>query len=1219
MRAFWSVLSVSFFVGASLCAQTKSGASATPPNPLDIAVRAAQAALETQTVESRLSQSHAERLVHACSTLAELDADEHKTRCVGNPAVSWSIRFLIGPSTKISPRLVAIVRDYAKGSPPGPEASHSLLSDLKDPDARSALRAALSLEIDDLSVSYYKAAESGNIRRRFNAEAGLLAIYRDLKIVLGDKSVLLPEDPLALAGSDAINGEISALKAFRFKLDHVAASFPLPDTIATIQSIDERLARLETIISTDQPGRFNRARDDLAASADLSKWALLTPARAKSKEVEQARLEREWSLRYPALKLAVQLPAPQTRETAQQPEAVLSARALESTREYDSDPARWLVLESSLMSAHASLSRLPSAERKQYGIEPMPSFQSWRASLLTDHDLTVALAYSLAVSTNKSAFLSVNDEVPFAADCDQQRYRRTITEALQAELSLRKARGPAKLPSLHPTISESLRIDPGANRTISATEKLFRVRLAEGRYESPAAMPPLILSLTKQYISEVHDSDWRKARELFAKLAEQNDIAALSTVPLDPGQRSKLEKARADSLAALTRLDFVVNVRERRGYAWSEAGKRDIAALLVVLGSRPPPPGATDDPRSSSTPPDPTPPASPASDNSRSLGPNPKTPPEPLAMSDAPLSALFARASQSIAELSTMTAKVETSAGSLGSQKGKIVVSESQMRQGQVDFASLPKDAKTSRLPERLSKWKGFIDPETKKPYDYQTRVKNFQDFAPVGGGIHMGDKATLREKRDLSHFVLTYDLAERALVLVGPNERYVYGKIDPQDVKALYRYAVSGQNAAVSIGWAGEYDPTSKRNPGEPMPVLLDPNFVDTKVGQDLVAADSIPWDLGRDTLPGGGINPIAKQFKTSNDRFFKVQFSLLETFCRGVPAFSSTFAATIISRFSDDEFFDLVAKSLMSTEAVPEAKVSFLERTHYARLEAYESKLKQQLLKPAYEDDPLKGLIVDPQIGTNLKYKDLLDLYSKSTRRRATNNAESAGESGPDSLGRTPPVDKAKVQADLIRVQKSRAAIDYYARLFDASRTRLDLLKDLAVSAVENSQADSKWMQLLASVIRARKPVPDVELSEILYSILPTTTLAVLLDDPTRISIENERIVLDGGMRYRYATSLLRVRDGALVMTEGTGPATNRVETITELTALANGAMPVLIQRYEPLRRVTEYARIAAFLRWARRSGNLLSVDLSALGEVGGSDRAKTPTPDALASSGS
>ena len=102
---------------------------------------------------------------------------------------------------------------------------------------------------------------------------------------------------------------------------------------------------------------------------------------------------------------------------------------------------------------------------------------------------------------------------------------------------------------------------------------------------------------------------------------------------------------------------------------------------------------------------------------------------------------------------------------------------------------------------------------------------------------------------------------------------------------------------------------------------------------------------------------------------------------------------------------------------------------------------------------------------------------------------------------------------------------------------------------------------------------------------------------------------------MRYRYATSLIRVNNGALVMAEGSGKNINRVETIEQLTNLANGAMPVLRTQYAPLQRVIEYAQLVAFLRWAHSPGNLLGIDLSMLGDLSGSDRSKTPTPDALA----
>src|SRR6185503_107006 len=81
---------------------------------------------------------------------------------------------------------------------------------------------------------------------------------------------------------------------------------------------------------------------------------------------------------------------------------------------------------------------------------------------------------------------------------------------------------------------------------------------------------------------------------------------------------------------------------------------------------------------------------------------------------------------------------------------------------------------------------------------------------------------------------------------------------IDPASLKALYRYAAGDHNLGVSIGWTGtrvERDDNS--------PILLDREFVDTKVGQDLILADQIPWKL-YEVQPEGwsGANPIADSF---------------------------------------------------------------------------------------------------------------------------------------------------------------------------------------------------------------------------------------------------------------------------------------------------------------------------------------------------------------------
>jgi hypothetical protein len=1082
------------------------------------------------------------------------------------------------------------------GSPSGPPPADAPA----DPDLRTDLTAALSLEIDDLTVSYQRAAETANVRKRLAAEAKLNVLVRDLGKALGDKAAQLPEDPLALAGEDAILQEIRALKAYKFRLDHVAANFPLPDSVATLESIDDRLARLDAIIKSDQPGQFHRARDSIAAGVDLAVFVQLTANRPKATETELTRLQREWSTAYPAIALPPPNQPEQLASQVQDKLHPLSGRALEATTQYETDPARWLALESSLLATHAALTALAPGERKNYGLEPMPPFQQWRTSLLTDRDLNIALAYSVAASSNKSAFLTVSEEVPFAPDLNHQRYRRDVTEALRAEVLRRKAASaPKAFAAIPREVKESVRFDPENKPALSPAEKLFRVRLAEGRYESLAAMPPLVQNLIKNYVREVHDSDLVKAAGLYRKLTEQSDLAALSSVPLDGGQRTKLEKARRDVTDALLRLDFIIKAREQKGFSWSDAGKRDLAAMIAVLSSRPPP-DEPDGPSATPLSEGPRPPADPLAPVPHQPGPEPKTPggAAVLSLADAPLTVRFATASQSIADAAAATALLKTSAVSVGSDKGKLVVSEAQMRTGQIDFSTLPKDNLSTRLPERLSTWKGFIDPKTEKPYDYETRVKNFRDFAPVGGGIHMGDKATLLPARDLSHLVLSYDRSLKSLILIGPaSERYAYGPVEPGDAKALYRYAASGHNAAVSIGWAGEYDPTDKRHPGEPQPVLLDPYLVDTRVGQDLISADSIPWDLGLNTLPGGEENPVSKRFSSARDRFFRAQFGIVEAFCRGVPAFSDTYAAKLATKFSNDLFLDLVAQALLTSSTVESAKESFFAATKYAEWQADERKLKE-LANPTTTGDLFGQRDSATSTRKKSRYQELYDQLYGTTPKPSS-------------------VDKAAVQAELAKVQEQEAAIQEYARIFDSAKKRSEILEGLAILAVESSKAESKWVELLAALERARGPVSDSELAKEVYSVLPTTTLAVLLDEPTQIRLENGKIVLNGKMRYRYATSLLRVNDGTLVMSEGTGPTLNRVETITELTDLANAAFPLLSQRYAPLRRVTEYARIAAFFRWARKPGSLLAVDLAGLGEVPSSDRDRTPTPDALAQS--
>jgi hypothetical protein len=165
-----------------------------------------------------------------------------------------------------------------------------------------------------------------------------------------------------------------------------------------------------------------------------------------------------------------------------------------------------------------------------------------------------------------------------------------------------------------------------------------------------------------------------------------------------------------------------------------------------------------------------------------------------------------------------------------------------------------------------------------------------------------------------------------------------------------------------------------------------------------------------------------------------------------------------------------------------------------------------------------------------------------------------------------------------------------------------------------MNDGETDPKWIRLFTAALRAQHGTSSAYPARAIYDALPTTTLAVLMDETPTVRVARGRVNLEGTLRYRYASSLLRLENGVLSMSDGTGASRTRVETITELTDAANGAMGALLERYPSLQRVAEYSRIVAFLRWARQPGNLLTVDLSDLGPVRVSNRDTTPTADAL-----
>ena len=204
-------------------------------------------------------------------------------------------------------------------------------------------------------------------------------------------------------------------------------------------------------------------------------------------------------------------------------------------------------------------------------------------------------------------------------------------------------------------------------------------------------------------------------------------------------------------------------------------------------------------------------------------------------------------------------------------------------------------------------------------------------------------------------------------------------------------------------------------------------------------------------------------------------------------------------------------------------------------------------------------------------------------------------------------------------VEIKKYLEEVSRRIEILDAGHaqgfTRTDMLRRLANTVIATGNVEMKWATLWGALVKSRQPNFSAEqLARSFLSALPNTTLAVLIDEPTTISLSGDQLILRGDMRYRYATSEIVVTPGGVLVGRSLPKGMSQVRELRELTQLANHALPRLAGLYQPLERTLRYAQIVAFLRWSRGKGKLLAVDFSSLAAYPASDRVRTPTPDSI-----
>ncbi len=1095
----------------------------TKPSPVEDLSRAAEQSLLFSWPENA-DRSEAQRLIPDCFNLAQLSAEKHQEVCRGNPVLLAALQSIGSDQTDFTPAQRRAIEFYRSNPPTTEPPSAPSLGPTSPPptfsyseDVKKKLIDALVADIATLSTKYAGASTSGSFARRIEAQAHLDVFYSDLQKALGTKSNLLPSDPRAcVTDKEVLVKAQNSFKTEKRYYDYSAALAGTPDVQQTVESLSKEIEQLEALVKTDQPGLFHRARSEIEAALDVNVWKRLTATRSSRIAQQKQRVQKEWRAKFPAILIPGEM-EPALRTTPNS--TSLSKLALNAIGSYLLNPPDWNEAESKLLTTY---SRLPQSARNA------KPYKQWFPSILKSRDLDSAIFYCKAVLAQNGYQFSETE--PFNPKVTHQRYYTELLKALQTELNARKT-GRSKNPAFAqiPTDPEALKL-----------QRLYAVRLANDRYSKMSYMPEDLRDQVKKTHAEFASAEFEQAINLYNELGEQMDKAAASNSALDDGQLNQIAKARAYVLQAFERLNEVFDDRIKEGVIVPNADSRKVKVIVDTLKAGRPP----NEPVTATRVPD-----APTSLILQRNRPTANAAPKPpLQLTDAIFSAIVNNALAPLKELKETMAKIKTAPSPIGTQKGKLILQETD--QG-IDYNNPQIANEDTRLPERLKKWKGFINPRTGNPYNYQKDVKNFRSFEPVGGGIHFGNDASLAAPTDLTEFILSYDEKTQSLVLDGPeNKKFLYGPISPQELKPLLRFARSQQNAAISIGWTG-HQKTYER--GKESPVLIDPAFVDTKIGNELVKADSIPWRLDQ-ALPNGNASPCAvADFKRADELRISQSAAPLARLFTGTSKFEDVPLIVWQTLFNEDNPQDALVLSIVSTSNLEAAKLDYRTRTRAAEL-----------------------------------FKSL-DLFSDSTdEQKQANN-------------------------------KTLNAIAYNLLLLDKlykedGKGKLVLY---SIASRENSDGNVKvkWIKLWAAVVKSLEPdLTTQKLATYFLVELPYTTVAVLLDEPTTIQLQGDQIVLTGTMRYRYATSKIMVGAESVMIGASLPKGTNQVKDLDQLTLIANACLPKLLPVYQPLARTTEYAKIVAFLRWARSSKRLLGIDLSNLAAYPGSDRASTPTPDAL-----
>jgi hypothetical protein len=840
-----------------------------PPQPLVDALAQASSQARTslslhKAEPSKLLASDARRVVLACDVLRDLDPDRYARLCAGNPAVYQAIEFLKSNPEALTVAEKARLGNFERvftsqnGVPAPPQARREdLLREIGDP--ASAL-AAVEGDIRNVTARFAEATAIGSAAIEMEAEARLRVLQRNLREAFAGAAPLLPSNPLALLDEDTLRTKLGYERLQEQKIRHAANLAPTANTSVLLQSLQGRIVDLENALAESRQFRIHLARDDLG-EFDSKKYLKSNQSAEKDAQQELALIVNRASSQYPASERAMLAAAlhyfPDVLHAS--PEYPRSSRIVEAELNYLWDPERWLVLRSALRAEYEEL-------RQQTREKLAGSFDQWQAEALSPEDRGTLYALSAAV-LRSGVLLKGMPAVPYHPESSTIEHFRRVVLATSFRTGKTEAE-PA------PTLVHYDGTDgPAASKEL---ERLYLVREAEVRWGSPGRMPKNVFSRVNTEVAFSFASGISRLGDIAAQMKQVEDKAVESTDGLDKDQTDSFRQARLIADQAATRLQESVKHDLGLGYDLPAPGLQEMAVLLTTLGRRPPP----DDDNGASI--------------KASLTPkNPSGSGGAIIIADASFEKATTQAGYLLEPLTKVATALRIEPRLTNGDNGRWTVKETSLPMREFRPPPTQVDDKSPRLPENLSLWSGIFKKDGKTPYSYDSDVKTFTSFDPVGGGIHMGDSATLANDLGQTTLAIYYESPRQRLVAVSSHgERFEYGLISPDELKALYRFALSGQNLAISVGWSGDY----RDSGASAEPVLLNPIFVDSRVGQQLFLADELPWKLDEYRLPNGKANPIQSAFKKAEDDFrSQLEARLLKAVKAAAEGAATTFTVQI------------------------------------------------------------------------------------------------------------------------------------------------------------------------------------------------------------------------------------------------------------------------------------------------------------------------------------